>query len=773
MRLIECYVENFGKISDKKFIFDRGFNPIKEDNGGGKTTLAAFIKVMLFGMGESKKTSVAENDRRHYLPWNGGRCGGSLTLEKGGRIYRIEREFGRKPSQDSFALYDVERGRSCTDFSERIGEEIFGIDGDGFERSVYFSERGLLPEDGAEGLMPKLTDTAGSEDGARELEGALAILDRQRRRYTKKGGGGEIADAEARIAELERRIDGIADIEKQQADAREELARLATRIAETRDERDALIKRRAKDALSAGASHEVRFAALKEEIAENEREIGRLMEFFGGRLPTHGELDDAAAKAAEGVRLCEAARAEGGPEYRGLAEFFDGRTGDDEIGRVEAAIARQDGRATRDDGRKREAAQLLCELQKSRQGGKRRGSLPKLLCGLAIILLSLGTGYFINALFYALAVVGLPLMLVGIFGSSGRKKAGNAADVWGRVKKFLDSDGISEVDAEELLGRIASGESAAEDVGDMRTIYDFLGKFPLSNAPDAIAMARGIIADYRRMTRLSGEAARAASEMRTEGERMLGEVADFLTRFRTVSQDKIPEIRRALAKYEYISSAISEKNRTLADFASLHGIRTREDDAPDELVRAADVKLSALEREYAVTEERYKSLGRRIEERGELLPMLEVQKERHGRLVHELFVLQTTARLLGEAREGMASRYLGGIRESLEKYRRELADLGREAATVDTGLGLAIEDGGATRPIDAYSRGRRDFHRILMRLALIDTLYGEDAPPLILDDPFTALDDGRVDRALLLLLRLAEKRQIIYLTCSEARMPRR
>ena len=636
-------------------------------------------------------------------------------------------------------------------------------------------EKSLVEEETGEVRPMVLTDAIEAIECTwmRELDGAMAILDRQRRRYAKKGGGGEIADSEARIAVLERRLDGIVEIEARRGEVADELTRLATKISETRDERDALLHRRAKDALSAGASQEVRYAALKEEIAEEEREIGRLMEFFGGRLPTHGELDDAAARTAEGVRLCEAAKKEGGPEYRGLADFFAGRTSDEEIGRIEAAIAAHDGNDKGAKGRQDEAKALLAEIEVSKKGRGRRGSVPIALVGLAVTLLALIGGYFVNGLIYAVVAVGVPLIMLGAFGRFGRKSTKNAADVWGRVQKFRDSERIPEDDAVEQLQRIIDDDSACESGSDMREIYDFIGKFPVGNAPDAIAMARGIVADYRRMTRLYGDAAQSAEEMRTEGERLLGEAADFLARFRTVSQDKIPEIRRALAKYEYISESIREKNLALADFGALHGIRTKAADSPDELVRAIDVKLSALEREYAVTEERYKEYTEKIDERGELKAALDTENERHERLAHELFVLQTTARLLDEARDGMASRYLGSMRESIKKYRLELADEGREEAAIDAGLGLSVEDSGATRQIDAYSRGRRDFHRLIMRLSLIDALYGEDLPPLILDDPFTALDDGRVQNAIALLKRLSEKRQIIYFTCSEARMPGR
>ena len=49
MRLIELYIENFGKLSNYKYSFTQGLNVINEENGYGKSTLAAFIKSMRFG----------------------------------------------------------------------------------------------------------------------------------------------------------------------------------------------------------------------------------------------------------------------------------------------------------------------------------------------------------------------------------------------------------------------------------------------------------------------------------------------------------------------------------------------------------------------------------------------------------------------------------------------------------------------------------------------------------------------------------------------------
>ena len=49
MKLIKCHIENFGKLSDFTYDFTDGCNTVCEENGWGKSTLAAFLRVMLFG----------------------------------------------------------------------------------------------------------------------------------------------------------------------------------------------------------------------------------------------------------------------------------------------------------------------------------------------------------------------------------------------------------------------------------------------------------------------------------------------------------------------------------------------------------------------------------------------------------------------------------------------------------------------------------------------------------------------------------------------------
>ena len=54
-------------------------------------------------------------------------------------------------------------------------------------------------------------------------------------------------------------------------------------------------------------------------------------------------------------------------------------------------------------------------------------------------------------------------------------------------------------------------------------------------------------------------------------------------------------------------------------------------------------------------------------------------------------------------------------------------------------------------------------------MALCDSLYENELPFLVFDDPFSSFDDEKVAQGLSLLEKISEKRQVIYLTCASSR----
>ena len=48
MKLISMHVDNFGGLHNYDYTFGEGLNVVLHDNGWGKTTMATFLKAMLY-----------------------------------------------------------------------------------------------------------------------------------------------------------------------------------------------------------------------------------------------------------------------------------------------------------------------------------------------------------------------------------------------------------------------------------------------------------------------------------------------------------------------------------------------------------------------------------------------------------------------------------------------------------------------------------------------------------------------------------------------------
>lgn len=133
MKLLSCHIENFGIFSDFDFTFEEGLTVLYEENGYGKSTLAAFLKAMLYGFPRTGARNITENERKRYDPWQGGKYGGYLEFETAGITYRVTRYFGKTAAKDSFALYDL---------TNRQGSALFPKS---WERSSFSWMRPPLP----------------------------------------------------------------------------------------------------------------------------------------------------------------------------------------------------------------------------------------------------------------------------------------------------------------------------------------------------------------------------------------------------------------------------------------------------------------------------------------------------------------------------------------------------------------------------------------------------------------------------------------------------
>ena len=208
MKLISCYIENFGKLKDQEIFFDSGQSVIYEENGWGKSTLAAFIKVMFFGFDHEGKHDETVNERRRYLPWGNGVYGGRLVFETGGREYRLERTFGEKRAgSDTCALYDHGTNHRYNISEEQapggnLGEALFGIDSRSFQRTVMIRQLDSSAAAATAEIGAKIGRVSNEVADMGSYETVRANLEKERNRLTPKRKTGQISKLKQEAAEL-------------------------------------------------------------------------------------------------------------------------------------------------------------------------------------------------------------------------------------------------------------------------------------------------------------------------------------------------------------------------------------------------------------------------------------------------------------------------------------------------------------------------------------------------------------------------------------------
>ena len=68
----------FGKLEHRSLSFSKGLNIIEAPNESGKSTLLAFLRVMLYGFPPRERGALADKNR--YAPWTGAPMQGRMDL---------------------------------------------------------------------------------------------------------------------------------------------------------------------------------------------------------------------------------------------------------------------------------------------------------------------------------------------------------------------------------------------------------------------------------------------------------------------------------------------------------------------------------------------------------------------------------------------------------------------------------------------------------------------------------------------------------------------
>ena len=130
-----------------------------------------------------------------------------------------------------------------------------------------------------------------------------------------------------------------------------------------------------------------------------------------------------------------------------------------------------------------------------------------------------------------------------------------------------------------------------------------------------------------------------------------------------------------------------------------------------------------------------------------------------------------THEFLQRAKEQFTAKYMDPIANGFSKYYKMLTQDTSDEWMIDANINLKVRQQGELRDTRWLSAGYQDLIGVCMRLALVEAMYKEEKPFLILDDPFVNLDKEKVEAGNQLLLSVGKEYQVIYFTCHDSRCP--
>ena len=202
------HVENYGKIKNFDFEFKNNITQIFEENGYGKTTIASFIKAMFYGLPKVRQNSLTFDDRQRFYPYDNSKFGGSITIEKNGENYLIERYFDKKSdTKDELKVY---KNNLLIDLKTAdLGGEFFSIDEQSFIRTLFFNSE-FSEISSTAGINAKLNNFVENTSSENNFETALQKLEKRSKDYKKnKNGESFISKTQEKIKNLNEEISNL------------------------------------------------------------------------------------------------------------------------------------------------------------------------------------------------------------------------------------------------------------------------------------------------------------------------------------------------------------------------------------------------------------------------------------------------------------------------------------------------------------------------------------------------------------------------------------
>ena len=208
-------IKSFGLITDMTLEFSETVNVIEGQNESGKSTIAAFIKYMLYGF-EENDSEEAITERKKRINWHTNTAEGSMYVRVKNKRYLITRSTipsentSRPTYKEESSIVDLETGSPA--FGKlSAGEVFFGVDRNLFDNTAFIGQIGDagINEDSVRESIENILFSG--NERINNQRAAAKISDKMQALLNENGTGGAIVDLANRENELTAKLEACND----------------------------------------------------------------------------------------------------------------------------------------------------------------------------------------------------------------------------------------------------------------------------------------------------------------------------------------------------------------------------------------------------------------------------------------------------------------------------------------------------------------------------------------------------------------------------------
>ena len=740
-------IKSFGQLTDMTLEFSDRINVIEGQNEAGKSTIAAFIKYMLYGF-EATETPGTVGERKRRINWNSGIAEGTMSVSVGGKKYLITRSTiqtesgGRTAYKEESSIIDLENGTPA--FGKLpAGEVFFGVDRELFENTAFVGQVGDTSI--AEGSVKQSIENilfSGSER-INTQRAANRISEKMETLLHQGNTGGAIIDLIKKQEELEEKL--------QKTD--EDNKRILAKEAELHEIR--MLKKEAEEKCNGLLDLEECYCNVKliqsfDELHGLEEDLEKKNEAYNefifkntknGFVPTTDYLTDIAL-ARRGVDDSFRRVAQAQKSYA-KEKGAIGITRD-----IEGAIELSDSFGGEEKIRERISAFAVNKIKYL--AGAILGALLFIAAGVALIAASLPAALNVILAVFGIGFLGgagyLGYMFLNVIKEQNKLCHEFGTEAPEELKEKINVIAAARMKRDTLINNTENAHRAYESA---KVEYE-----AAKNELTRVIMRWGDVPPVSDIGAYLNALEDSVRAFLTEKARLLEE--------KTNIEIAVKEIRRSLSDKSEIDirGKVSPLKRKVLSEVNHDEILTGIADAKDIIEEQQRLSFNV--------ENELSELKLRAKDPGELYSKIQALETKINDLRTKHKAYFVALRAITHASDNLRAEISPRLGEFATEILSIMTDKKYSYLGVDDGLKASFTTAdGKSKSVDYLSGGTRDLTYIAVRMALIDMLYTEK-PPICFDETFANQDNSRASSMMKAIKKLSDEgHQSFIFTCRQ------